>query len=151
MTAVSLGIRNVAWNTAVTFGIACVGGAVAWTTSKFLHRTFRIREHIMQSPSLLVRAAAVVAGGAAAYGLASRATPVSFPHDSQFYKFHCLHLLFGMFFLGNGMIVNAKETRTAALMMGSVGALLLLSSSGTENRHNLFAAGAVGITAGLRL
>lgn len=152
MTAVSLGIRDVAWNTAVIFGIACVSGATAWATSKALHRIFRIRENIMHSPSLAIREVAAIAGCAATYGLASRATPVSFPIDAQFYKYYCLHLLFGAYFLGNGMIISSKETRTPALMMCSVGALLLFSAIGaTGNRVNLFIAGALGVIDGLRV
>lgn len=152
MTATSLGVRNIAWNTAVVFGIACVSGAVTWTISKAAHRFFRIRENIMHSPSLVVREVAAVAGGAATYALASRAALASFPVDAQFCKFHCLHLIFGPLFSLYGIILNSKETRTGAMMFGSLGTLLLFSiGGGAGNRVSLFAAGGVGVIMGLRV
>lgn len=150
MTAVSL--RNVAWNTVVTFGIACASGAATWATSKALHHFIRMKENILYSPSFAIREAAVIAGGATAYALASRATLVSFPVDAQFCKFHCLHLLCGTLFSLYGMILNSKETRTGAMMFGSVGALLLFSAGGSMgNQVPLFAASGVGVIMGLRV
>ncbi len=152
MTAVSLGMRDINWNAAVTFGIACASGVTAWATSKALHYFFRVREDIMRSPSLGIREAAAVAGGAVTYALASRTMLVSFPVDGQFCKFHCLHLIFGPLFSLYGIILHSKETRTGAMMFGSLGALLLFSiGGGAGNRVSLFAAGGVGVIMGLRV
>lgn len=152
MTAISNEVRNVAWNTAVTFGVATVSGAAAGAISKTTHRYFRIWEDLNNNSSLAVRAGAAGVGIMAAYRLSSRIELASVPLGLPFYKFYSFHLLFGTLFLAKGAALKFKKTHPAALIFDSVGTLLLFSScAALGNRAFLLAAGSVGAINILRL
>lgn len=149
--SVSLNVQNVFQNAALTFGVATVAAAVTVLVNKAVHGSLGIRRNIWSSPSLVISEAATLAGAATTYALTTRATLLSFPVDSSFFKFHSLHLLFGMFFAVNGVTIYSKDTLDGSLLFGSLASLLLLSTNVLGSRNSLFAAGAVGIIGGLRV
>lgn len=149
--SVSLNVQNVLRNTALTFGVAFAAAAATKLVNQVAHRYWKIEPHIWYSPSLVIRQAAAIAGGAVTYALATRATLVSFPVDSTFLKHHCLHLLFGAYLGVNGILIYSKENLNGTLAYGALASLLCLSANATGPRNSLFAAGAVGVMAGLRV
>ncbi|MBS0649412.1 MAG: hypothetical protein JSS10_09360 [Verrucomicrobia bacterium] len=148
---VSLNVQNVLWNTGVTFGVACAAAAVTVLVNKAVHGWFHRGQSIKSGPSVLMSEAAIAAAGGVTYALASRAALLSFPADSSLFKFHSLHLLFGMLFGTNAVIIYSKDNLDGSLIYGSIASLLLLSTNVLGSRNTLYAAGAVGILGGLRV
>lgn len=149
--SVSLNVQNVLRNTALTFGIATAAAVVTVSVNKAFHSWFGTRQSIKSGPSVLISEAAITLGGAVTYSLASRTTLVSFPLDFIFVKYHCLHILFGAYLGVSGALICSKETLNGALGYGALAALLGLSTNAAGSHYSLYAAGAVGVAAGLQI
>ena len=125
MTVTAAIMRNVGWNTAVTFGVALTSGTLAWGVSKAVHSFFGVRQDIKKTSSFLIQSASLTTGVAAGFYTFQNATVVHLPLDSSFVRAHGFSVIMGLYTLIIGSIIASRDNAKPATLYASVGILTL--------------------------